>query len=183
MVLHIILKKGYFVNSFLEKNQKIKEIHVLNGILIIGCEIMNIDCIKGVGPSIIKKFEKIGINTIDELVSYYPFRYEIIKRSNIDELENDDKIYNILDVLSICKEIEVPFVFDYHHYKCNNKKKLTTSDLKDILSTPFFFLAIIGTTVTPSSFERLSESIYIPLDSATSNMLSKITMGLLNSIS
>ena len=53
---------------------------------------MNIDCIKGVGPSIIKKFEKIGINTIDELVSYYPFRYEIIKRSNIDELENDDKI-------------------------------------------------------------------------------------------
>ena len=57
---------------------------------------MNIDCIKGVGPSIIKKFEKIGINTIDELVSYYPFRYEIIKRSNIDELENDDKI--IIDV-------------------------------------------------------------------------------------
>ena len=92
MVLHIILIKGYFVNSFLEKNQKIKEIHILNGILIIGCEFMNIDCIKGVGPSIIKKFEKIGINTIDELVSYYPFRYEIIKRSNIDELENDDKI-------------------------------------------------------------------------------------------
>ena len=26
-------------------------------------------------------------------------------------------------------------VLDYHHYKCNNKKKLTTSDLKDILST------------------------------------------------
>ena len=39
----------------------------------------------------------------------------------------------------------------------------------DILSIPFFFLAIIGTTVTPSSCESLSESIDIHLDSATSN--------------
>ena len=53
---------------------------------------MNIENIKGVGPSIIKKFEKIGIKTIDELITYYPFRYEVIERSNIDELLNDDKI-------------------------------------------------------------------------------------------
>ena len=53
---------------------------------------MNIDCIKGVGPSIIKKFDKIGIKQIEDLVCYYPFRYEVIERSNIDELLNDDKI-------------------------------------------------------------------------------------------
>ena len=53
---------------------------------------MNIDCIKGVGPSIIKKFDKIGIRQIEDLVCYYPFRYEVIERSNIDELLNDDKI-------------------------------------------------------------------------------------------
>lgn len=35
-------------------------------------------------------------------------------------LENDDKIYNLKDVLSICQRLEVPFVFDYHHYRCNN---------------------------------------------------------------
>lgn len=53
---------------------------------------LNIDCIKGVGPSIIKKFDKIGIKQIEDLVCYYPFRYEVIERSNIDELLNDDKI-------------------------------------------------------------------------------------------
>ncbi len=53
---------------------------------------MNIDCIKGVGPTIVKKFEKIGIKTINDLICYYPFRYDIIKRSNLEELENDDKI-------------------------------------------------------------------------------------------
>lgn len=35
-------------------------------------------------------------------------------------LENDDKIYNMIDVLELAKKINVPFVFDYHHYRCNN---------------------------------------------------------------
>lgn len=50
-------------------------------------------------------------------------------------LENDDKIFTFEDTLAICKKLNIPMVLDYHHYKCNNKKKLTTSDLKDILST------------------------------------------------
>ena len=53
---------------------------------------LNIDCIKGVGPTVVKKFEKIGIKTIEDLICYYPFRYDIIERSNLEELENDDKI-------------------------------------------------------------------------------------------
>ena len=40
----------------------------------------------------VKKFEKIGIKTIEDLICYYPFRYEVIERSNVDALENDDKI-------------------------------------------------------------------------------------------
>ncbi len=35
-------------------------------------------------------------------------------------LENDDKVYNIKDVLYICQKLDIPFVFDYHHYRCNN---------------------------------------------------------------
>lgn len=34
-------------------------------------------------------------------------------------IENDDKIYNILDVLSLCKRLKRPMVLDYHHYICN----------------------------------------------------------------
>ena len=34
-------------------------------------------------------------------------------------IENDDKIYNARDVLSLCKKINRPMVLDYHHHICN----------------------------------------------------------------
>ena len=53
---------------------------------------MNIDTLKGIGPKTSKIFESNGIITIDDLMSYYPFRYDVLKRSNINELSEDDKI-------------------------------------------------------------------------------------------
>lgn len=53
---------------------------------------MNISDLKGVGPKTEKIFNNAGIMTIDDLMSYYPFRYDIIKRSNVMELIQDDKI-------------------------------------------------------------------------------------------
>ena len=53
---------------------------------------MTIDVIKGVGPSMIKKLNKLNINTIDDLISYYPFRYDVISRSDVFSLEDGDKI-------------------------------------------------------------------------------------------
>ena len=53
---------------------------------------MNISTLKGIGPKTSKVFENAGIITINDLMSYYPFRYDVIKRSNIKELEQDDKI-------------------------------------------------------------------------------------------
>ena len=53
---------------------------------------MNIDTLKGIGPKTSKIFESNGIITINDLMSYYPFRYDVIKRSNINELIQDDKI-------------------------------------------------------------------------------------------
>ena len=40
--------------------------------------------IKGIGPSTINKLTKLDITTIDDLVSYYPYRYEVIKKSEDD---------------------------------------------------------------------------------------------------
>ena len=48
--------------------------------------------INGIGPKTKKILGKIGINDIESLVSYYPYRYDIIKRSNLNLLEQDDKI-------------------------------------------------------------------------------------------
>ncbi len=50
-------------------------------------------------------------------------------------LENDDKIYNLKDVLNICKTLEVPFVFDYHHYRCNNDGENYLDYMEQILAT------------------------------------------------
>jgi len=36
-------------------------------------------------------------------------------------VENDDKIYNIKDVLDLCTKLNIPMVLDYHHYICNNE--------------------------------------------------------------
>jgi len=53
---------------------------------------MNIDTLRGIGPKTSKIFNNNGIITINDLMSYYPFRYDVIKRSNINELIQDDKI-------------------------------------------------------------------------------------------
>ena len=48
--------------------------------------------VKGVGPKTAKSLNKIGIFTPDDLINYYPFRYEIIARSNLSDLNDGDKI-------------------------------------------------------------------------------------------
>ena len=53
---------------------------------------MDIGTLKGIGPKTEKILKNNGIMTIKDLISYYPFRYDVIKRSNIDELIQDDKI-------------------------------------------------------------------------------------------
>ena len=37
-------------------------------------------------------------------------------------LENDDKTYTVSDTLSLCEELKIPMVLDYHHFICNHDK-------------------------------------------------------------
>ena len=53
---------------------------------------MDISLLKGVGPKTLKKFTDNNIYTTKDLLEYYPFRYDEIKRSNVEELNNEDKI-------------------------------------------------------------------------------------------
>lgn len=50
-------------------------------------------------------------------------------------VENDDKVYNIKDVLELCHKINVPMVLDYHHFICNNEKENINYYLKEIIDT------------------------------------------------
>ena len=66
----------------------------------------------------IKRF----INNFNKLPSY-------LKKSLV--IENDDKIFNVSDVIKISKELNIPIVLDYHHHNCNK----SDFDMKDILDS------------------------------------------------
>lgn len=34
-------------------------------------------------------------------------------------LENDDRIYTVPDLLPLCRELDIPLVYDVHHHRCN----------------------------------------------------------------
>lgn len=48
--------------------------------------------VKSVGPKALSLLNKINIYTIDDLVTHYPFRYEILQRDNLQEIEDGGKI-------------------------------------------------------------------------------------------
>lgn len=48
--------------------------------------------VKGIGPKTELLLGKIGINTVDDLVTHYPFRYEVLKRSDLKNVSLEDKI-------------------------------------------------------------------------------------------
>ncbi len=51
-----------------------------------------LDELKGLGPKTKNLLSKMGILNSRDLLFYYPFRYDVLKRSDIRELQQDDKI-------------------------------------------------------------------------------------------
>lgn len=66
------------------------------------------------------------------ILSYNKLPEEIKKRII---LENDDKVYNITDVLNICNIINIPMVLDVHHHKYNNNGESLNKMLKAVFDT------------------------------------------------
>lgn len=48
--------------------------------------------VKGIGPKALSLLNKINIYTIDDLVTHYPFRYDILERNNLSEIGDGEKI-------------------------------------------------------------------------------------------
>ena len=48
--------------------------------------------VKGIGPKSLSLLNKININTIEDLVTHYPFRYDVLKRDELSQVDDGEKI-------------------------------------------------------------------------------------------
>lgn len=53
---------------------------------------MELESIKGIGDKTVNLFNKLGVYNSDDLINYFPYRYEIIKRSDVNNLLDEDRI-------------------------------------------------------------------------------------------
>ena len=107
---------------------------------------MELEKIKGIGQAKIKLLNKLNILNQEDLLTYYPFRYDVIKRTDIRNLNNEEKV--IIDGI-----IETnPTVFYFSRKKDKTSFKLNTGDrLLNIVIFNRGFLKsklTIGTTIT-----------------------------------
>ena len=48
--------------------------------------------IEGIGPKTKELLAKLQIHTINDLIEHYPFRYEVLKKTNLQEIKDGGKI-------------------------------------------------------------------------------------------
>ena len=48
--------------------------------------------VRGIGPKSLSLLNKININTIEDLVTHYPFRYDYLERNELSKVEDGEKI-------------------------------------------------------------------------------------------
>lgn len=48
--------------------------------------------VKGIGPKSLSLLNKININTIEDLVTHYPFRYDVLKRDELSSIDDGERI-------------------------------------------------------------------------------------------
>lgn len=61
---------------------------------------MKLELIPKLGPKTINLLKKININTVEDLVTFYPFRYNLIKISNINDIIENELCYVKVKIIS-----------------------------------------------------------------------------------
>lgn len=79
--------------------------------------------VTGIGSKSIITLNKLGIFSIEDLVTYYPFRYNILKRSNLLEVMQDDNV--AIDGVIDSK----PSIFFFAKHKDKMTFKLKTNNM------------------------------------------------------
>ena len=101
---------------------------------------MKLTDIKGIGAKSELLLNKLGIITVDDLLTYYPTRYDILKRSNLKEVEEDEKV--IIDG----KVDSIPLVLRFN--KGLNKMNFRLAILNGVVGVSIFNRAFMKTHLT-----------------------------------
>lgn len=80
-------------------------------------------------------------------------------------LENDDKVYNIRNVLKICNVLNIPMVLDYHHFICNRNNEKIEDYIEKIFATWNGCRPKIHFSSPKSKKEKRAHHDYIDVDS------------------
>lgn len=84
----------------------------------------------GVGPKSAEKFKKLGIETLEDLLLYFPFRYEDFKTRNVLELEDGEKAV-------ISGLVATPANVQYYGYK-RNRLRFSIKQGDQVIAVNFF---------------------------------------------
>ena len=51
-----------------------------------------LETLTGIGPKTKQALSHLGIHTLEDFIEYYPYRYELIRRTNMEEAKEDDSV-------------------------------------------------------------------------------------------
>lgn len=99
--------------------------------------------LSGLGPKTKEALERLGITSLEELIEYYPYRYELIKRSNMNEIKDNDTI--IID--GVVETLPRVVFFKKHMNRMNFQMRLEDR----IVEVVIFNRAYLKKDITPGS--------------------------------
>lgn len=90
----------------------------------------SIQYIKGVGPKSLEKYQKLGIYTIEDLICYFPFRYDDFASRSIFELMDGERA-------TVVGEVVTPANVQFYGFK-KNRLSFKIKQEEAVISVSFF---------------------------------------------
>ncbi|MBR2588645.1 MAG: ATP-dependent DNA helicase RecG [Bacilli bacterium] len=104
---------------------------------------MELNEIKGLGLTTEKYLNELGIYSAEDLINYYPFRYEIIENTKLEDIKDGEKII----IGGICEKI--PTVF--HFGRKLNKMNFTINTSNSIVKVEIYNRAYLKQNIKPGT--------------------------------
>lgn len=84
---------------------------------------MELSDIKGVGPKMLGNLKTLNINNMEDLLSYYPYRYDIFEPINLDENNNGERVAINVIAETTATTAFIKRNFNKLQFRCNHNNK------------------------------------------------------------